>query len=77
MSVQQTIKEAWMRERPYVGPLPGTHPVPGARPPHPDGDRVLPDPPRPERPALPRRQYLYGVTVALLVLGLLVAGLLR
>ncbi|WBB71742.1 hypothetical protein O7602_18580 [Micromonospora sp. WMMD1128] len=52
-----------MRERPYEGRIP-------------DGDRV-PGPRPPERPALTRRQYAYGVTVALLVLGLLVLGLVR
>ncbi|MFI6226622.1 hypothetical protein ACIBCR_04785 [Micromonospora echinospora] len=65
-----------MRERPHDGPLPAARPVPGARPPHPDGDRV-PSPPGPVRAPLTRRQYAYGLTVALLVLVLLVVGILR
>ncbi|WBB81598.1 hypothetical protein O7606_09655 [Micromonospora sp. WMMD882] len=75
-------EEAQMRERPHDGPPPRAYPVPGARPPHPDGDRV-PGPAPQERPARPdgpaptRRQYAYGLTVALLVLVLLVVGVLR
>ena len=65
-----------MRERSEDGPLPPAYPVPGGRPPQPDGDRV-PLPPRPDRPALTRRQYAGGVTVALLVLLLLVIGVFR
>ncbi|WP_416905428.1 hypothetical protein [Micromonospora echinospora] len=65
-----------MRERPHDGPLPTARPVPGARPPHPDGDRV-PAPAGQVRAPLSRRQYAYGLTVALLVLVLLVAGILR
>ncbi|MEU3453737.1 hypothetical protein ABZ671_09060 [Micromonospora sp. NPDC006766] len=65
-----------MHERPHDGPLPAAYPVPGARPLHPDGDRV-PCPPRPERAPLTRRQYVYGLVVALLVLVLLVVGILR
>ncbi|MEV0330079.1 hypothetical protein AB0H63_27040 [Micromonospora echinospora] len=65
-----------MRERPHDGPLPTARPVAGARPPHPDGDRV-PSPVGPGRRApLTRRQYAYGLTVALLVLVLLVVGIL-
>ncbi|OZV80994.1 hypothetical protein CA850_12635 [Micromonospora echinospora] len=65
-----------MRERPHDGPPPTARPVPGARPPHPDGDRV-PHPVRPPRPPLSRRQYAYGLTVALIILVLLVVGILR
>ncbi|WP_433349127.1 hypothetical protein [Micromonospora sp. CA-111912] len=63
-----------MPERPHDGPLPAAYPVPGARPPHPDGDRV-PCPPRPDRRPLTRRQYTYGLTVALVVLVLLLLGI--
>ncbi|GIJ22518.1 hypothetical protein [Micromonospora lutea] len=65
-----------MRERPHDGPLPPAYPVPGTRPPHPDGDRVT-GPPRPARAPVTRRQYVYGLVVALVVLVLLVAGILR
>ncbi|MEU4567449.1 hypothetical protein [Micromonospora sp. NPDC023956] len=64
-----------MRERPHDGPLPAARPVPGARPPHPDGDQV-PGPARPDRAPLTRRQYAYGLTVAVLVLILLLVGIL-
>ncbi|MFI9640552.1 hypothetical protein ACIG87_10860 [Micromonospora sp. NPDC051925] len=62
-----------MDERPHDGPLPAAYPVPGARPPQPDGDRV-PCPPRAARAPLSRRQYGYGPTVALVVFVLLVVG---
>ncbi|MGC4789848.1 hypothetical protein ACLQ22_18690 [Micromonospora sp. DT178] len=65
-----------MQERPHDGPLPAAHPVPGALARHPDGDQV-PCPPRPQRAPLTRRQYAYGITVTLLVLVLVVAGILR
>ncbi|MBQ1075070.1 hypothetical protein KBX06_18140 [Micromonospora sp. C31] len=74
-----------MRERSEGGPLPPARPVPGGRPPQPDGDRV-PDPSRAEpsgvtrdgeRLPSTRRQYAYGGAVALLVLVLLVVGILR
>jgi hypothetical protein len=64
-----------MRERPHDGPLPAAYPVPGAPPPQPDGDRV-PCPARPVRAPLARRQYAYGVTIALVVLVLLLFGIL-
>ncbi|WDZ87841.1 hypothetical protein [Micromonospora cathayae] len=74
-----------MRERPHDGPPPRAYPVPGARPPHPDGDRVPTPAPHehaaradhPQRAPLTGRQYAYGLTVALLVLVLLVIGVLR
>ncbi|MGN9813120.1 hypothetical protein ACTMSW_27665 [Micromonospora sp. BQ11] len=65
-----------MHERPPDGPLPPAYPVPGARPPHPDGDRV-PCPPRREHAPLTRRQYAYGLTIALCVLVLFVVGIVR
>ncbi|MDG4818483.1 hypothetical protein O7628_23645 [Micromonospora sp. WMMD956] len=64
-----------MRERPHDGPLPVAHPMPGGRPPQPDGDRV-PGPPRPTRAPLRLRQYAYGATIAVVVLVLLVLGVL-
>jgi hypothetical protein len=65
-----------MQERPHDGPLPGAHPVAGARPPHPDGDRV-PCPLRADRAPLARRQLTYGLVIALVVLVLLVVGIFR
>ncbi|SCL32693.1 hypothetical protein GA0070616_4528 [Micromonospora nigra] len=65
-----------MRERPHDGPLPQAHPSPGAGPRHPDGDRV-PCPPRPGRAGPTRRQYAYGIVVAVVVLLLFVAGVFR
>ncbi len=49
--------------------------VVGAPPPLPDGDRV-PCPARPARAPLARRQYAYGVVIALVVLVLLLFGIL-
>ncbi len=65
-----------MRERPHDRPLPPAYPVPGARPPHPDGDRVL-GPGRPARAPLARRRYAHRVGVAVLVLALLMIWILR
>ncbi|MEU5908123.1 hypothetical protein [Micromonospora sp. NPDC047527] len=65
-----------MHERPPDGPLPPAYPVPGARPPCPDGDRV-PCLPRTPRAPLTRRQYAYGLTMAVVVLVLFVLGVLR
>ncbi|MFI2664663.1 hypothetical protein [Micromonospora carbonacea] len=64
-----------MRERPHDGPLPAAHPMPGGRPPQPDGDRV-PCPARLARAPVSRRQYAYGATIAVVVLVLLVLGVL-
>ncbi|MER5705196.1 hypothetical protein ABT023_25085 [Micromonospora sp. NPDC002296] len=63
-----------MHERPLDGPLPAAYPVAGAPPRQPDGDRV-PCPSRPDRATLTRRQYAYGLTVALVVLVLLLLGI--
>ncbi|MCI4065243.1 hypothetical protein MRQ36_22820 [Micromonospora sp. R77] len=63
-----------MQERPHDGPLPAAYPIVGARPPQPDGDRV-PGPPRPDRAPPTRRQYAYGLVVALVVLVLVLFGI--
>ncbi|MBM0279080.1 hypothetical protein [Micromonospora tarensis] len=65
-----------MDERLPDGPLPPAYPIAGARPPQPDGDRV-PGPPIPERAPLTRRQYAYGLVIAVVVLVLFVVGVLR
>ncbi|MGW5576832.1 hypothetical protein [Micromonospora chokoriensis] len=65
-----------MDERPSDGPLPPAYPVAGARPPQPDGDQV-PCPPVPERAPLTRRQYAYGIVIAVVVLLLFVVGVAR
>ncbi|WP_434743492.1 hypothetical protein [Micromonospora sp. SH-82] len=63
-----------MDERRYEGPLPAARSVAGGAPPLPDGDRV-PCPARPDRRALSRREYGYGVTMAVVVLVLFVLGI--
>ncbi|MEU7801075.1 hypothetical protein AB0B10_17565 [Micromonospora arborensis] len=65
-----------MDERLPDGPLPPAYPIPGARPPQPDGDRV-PCPPHATRAPLTGRQYAYGIAIAVVVLVLLVVGILR
>ncbi|GGM46030.1 hypothetical protein GCM10011608_33500 [Micromonospora sonchi] len=65
-----------MRERPHDGPLPSASPVPGARPRHPDGDRV-PCPPRPARAPLTRRRYAYRLGAMVVVLLLLMIWIVR
>ncbi|MEH0930331.1 hypothetical protein [Micromonospora sp. CPCC 205558] len=65
-----------MDERLPDGPLPPAYPIAGARPAQPDGDRV-PGPPRPTRAPLTRRQYAYGLVIAVVVLVLLVVGVVR
>jgi len=63
-------------ERLPDGSLPPAYPIAGARPPQPDGDRV-PCSPIPERAPLTRRQYAYGLVIAVVVLVLFVVGVLR
>jgi hypothetical protein len=65
-----------MYERSPDGPLPPANPVAGARPRLPDGDQV-PCPPLPARGSLTRRQYLYGLVIAVVVLLLFVLGVVR
>ncbi|KAB1924804.1 hypothetical protein [Micromonospora noduli] len=65
-----------MDERLPDEPLPPAYPIAGARPPQPDGDRV-PGPARPARAPLTRRQYAYGIAIAVVVLVLFVVGVLR
>jgi hypothetical protein len=52
--------------------LPRAYPVPGGRPPHPDGDTV-PHPPRPPGPPVTRGQYLSGALVVAIILGVILA----
>ncbi|WFE49218.1 hypothetical protein [Micromonospora sp. WMMD1155] len=65
-----------MDERLPDGPLPPVYPIVGARPPQPDGDRVL-GPARPTRAPLTRHQYAYGIVIAVVVLLLVVVGVAR
>ena len=64
-----------MRERPHDGPLPAAYPVSGAPPRQPDGDRVPCPPRRPDGTPPTRRQYAYGLAIALAVLVLLLLGI--
>ncbi|WP_405425445.1 hypothetical protein [Micromonospora sp. NBC_00617] len=70
------FEEAQLDERSSNGPLPPAYPVAGGRPPQPDGDRV-PCPPRSARAPVTRRQYAYGLVIAVVVLLLVVVGVLR
>ncbi|MEV4385376.1 hypothetical protein AB0J68_06550 [Micromonospora sp. NPDC049580] len=70
------FEEAQLDERSSDGPLPPAYPVAGGRPPQPDGDRV-PCPPHPTRAPLTRRQYTYGLVIAVVVLLLFVVGIVR
>ncbi len=57
-----------MADRPTGDPLPSARPVPGGRPPHPDGD-TIPCPPRPTGPPVTRRQWIYGALCVLVALA--------
>lgn len=61
---------------PLADPHPTVRPVPGGRPPHPDGD-TIPHPPRPAAPPATRRQQAYAVLVVALVAAAVLIGVLR
>ncbi|MFI6266179.1 hypothetical protein [Micromonospora sp. NPDC051006] len=65
-----------MVERYQGEPLPPAHPVPGGRPPLPDG-LGIPQPPAPLPPSALRRALLLAALVVAVVLAVVVIGLTR
>jgi hypothetical protein len=66
-----------MDERPYDGPLPHARPVPGGRPPHPDGSDRYPVPPAEPEPPLTVADRWWAILAVAIVLAAVAIGSLR